>query len=479
MPKFENDSIFWVEVDKISPNPYQPRRDFNEERLRDLAESIRQYGVLQPLTVTRKEKFKDDGIEVEYELIAGERRHRASKIAGLKQVPVIIRSGEESSKMKLELAIIENLQREDLNPIERAQAFKRLADEFDFTHADIGKKVGRSREYVSNSIRLLGLPDDIQSALIADKISEGHARSLLMLRDKPQEQQTLFKEVIYKQMTVRDTEKVARKVAKDKVRKRTPDIDPEILELEKELSDSFGTRVHIEQKPKDKGGKIVIDFFSKEDLETIRNIINSSTVKEVDDLLAKYIENQEQNGGGEDHDRNDDVTVEEVLQEDADDDGSKGEPSDQMRERERVRKKDTQPLSRQGDTPGSNTAGGRTEAQSNHTTSHPSDAARSGENDKRVDSTSRNTEKRTSSSVAPSDSKRVAASQEGEDTTADVQDRSEHNASEGGGKHPEASDVQTTDKPVQSDKREQAKEDAKEEEKEQEEQLYSVRNFSV
>ena len=159
MPAFYNDSIFWIEVDKIKPNPFQPRKEFNEAALQDLADSIRQYGVLQPLVVTRKEIQKaDGGLASEYELIAGERRLRASKIAGLAQVPVLIREGQETDMMKLELAIIENLQREDLNPIDRARAFDRLANEFGFKHAQIGEKIGKSREYVSNSLRLLTLP---------------------------------------------------------------------------------------------------------------------------------------------------------------------------------------------------------------------------------------------------------------------------------------------------------------------------------
>ncbi|PSO47237.1 MAG: hypothetical protein BRC24_00190, partial [Parcubacteria group bacterium SW_4_46_8] len=268
MGRFENDSIFWIEVEKIVPNPYQPRRDFDEEGLRDLAESIRQYGVLQPLTVTRNEKEKESGgIEVEYELIAGERRHRAAEKAGLSQVPAIIRSGEETSKMKLELAIIENLQREDLNPVERAQAFERLSEEFDFTHSEIAEKIGKSREYVSNSIRLLMLPEEMQNALMAGKITEGHAKPLMMLRDKPEEQETLFKEIIYKGLTVRESEEIARRIAQDKVRNKETAPDPETVQAEEELSESLGTRVRI--KRKDEGGKLIIDFFSEEDLENL------------------------------------------------------------------------------------------------------------------------------------------------------------------------------------------------------------------
>ena len=181
-----SNSIFWIEVDKIKPNPYQPRREFDQEKLKELADSIRQYGILQPLVVTRREMEKDDGgLAVEYELIAGERRLRASKIAGLAQVPVLIRVGDDA-KMKLELAIIENLQREDLNPVDRAKAFDRLAKEFGFKHAEIGEKVGKSREYVSNTMRLLTLPERMLTSLSEGKISEGHTRPLMMLVDRPE-----------------------------------------------------------------------------------------------------------------------------------------------------------------------------------------------------------------------------------------------------------------------------------------------------
>ena len=200
-------SVFWVEVDKIRPNPYQPRKAFDEEKIRELADSIRQYGVLQPLVVPRHEETREDGgIQVYYELIAGERRTRAARVAGVHQVPVLIREGdaaEASARLKLELAIIENLQREDLSPVERARAFKRLAEEFGFKHHDIAKKVGKSREYVTNSIRLLSLPAEMITALEEKKISEGHTRPLLMLSHKKEEQEVLFKDIIYKRLAVR------------------------------------------------------------------------------------------------------------------------------------------------------------------------------------------------------------------------------------------------------------------------------------
>lgn len=260
------DSIFWVAVDRIEPNPYQPRLEFDEERLKALAESIRQYGVLQPLVVTRKEVEKQDGgIQSAYELIAGERRLRASKLAGLKEVPVVIRAGEQSDKMKLELAIIENLQREDLNAIDRAKALAQLVETFGLSHAEVGAKIGRSREYVSNSIRLLLLPEAIQHAVVGKELSEGHARALLMLNDKPEERDTLFKEIVLKKTSVRMVEQMARRLAQDKIRKH--DKTPEMMALEKSLTETLGTRVLIENRPN--GGRLLIEFFSPDDLSHI------------------------------------------------------------------------------------------------------------------------------------------------------------------------------------------------------------------
>ncbi len=274
MSQFFSDSIFWIEIEKIHPNPYQPRHEFDEAKLRDLADSIRMYGVLQPLVVTRHERMKEEGgLLVEYELISGERRLRASKLAGLEQVPVIIRSTEQSDQEKLELAIIENLQREDLNPVDRARAFHRLSAEFKFTHAEIAAKVGKSRVYVSNTLRILALPEEMLQALSDGKISEGHTRPLLMLIDRPQEQETLFKEIIFKKINVRDAEVIARKIAVDRVRYHNADVDPELLAIEAKLKESLGTRVRIERK--EVGGKITIEFFSDDDLRTIVDIMNT------------------------------------------------------------------------------------------------------------------------------------------------------------------------------------------------------------
>lgn len=259
-------SIFWIEVDRIKPNPFQPRKEFDEAALKSLSESIRQYGVLQPLTVTKKEIEKPgEGIVVEYELVAGERRLRASKLAGVIQVPCLIRSTEDSDLMKLEMAIIENLQREDLNAIDRAKAFKQLVDEFGLSHSEVAAKVGRSRESVSNSIRLLALPEMMQQAVVDKEITEGHARALLMLVDRPQEQETLFKEIVIKKTSVRHVEQMVRRIAQDKIRKH--DKTPEMMEIEKSLTETLGTRVLIEKRPH--GGRVLIEFFSPEDLSNI------------------------------------------------------------------------------------------------------------------------------------------------------------------------------------------------------------------
>ena len=269
----QSSSVFFIEVDKILPNPYQPRREFEEAPLRDLADSIRQYGLLQPLTVSRSEKENENGgLVTIYELIAGERRLRASKLAGIREVPCLIRVGD-TAMTKLELAIIENVQREDLNAVERARAFQRLSDEFKFNFVQIGKKVGKSREYVSNTVRILMLPQEMLNALSEGKISEGHTRPLMMLNDRPEEQLVLFKEIVIKRISVREAERIARRIAVEKSRKKELLPDPEIMEMEEQLQDAFGTRVHIEKK--EVGGKIMIDFFSPKDLHNILDMIKN------------------------------------------------------------------------------------------------------------------------------------------------------------------------------------------------------------
>ena len=303
----ENDysqAIFWIEASKIEPNPFQPRREFSQEALESLADSIRQYGVLQPLVVTRKEQIKDDGgIVVSYELIAGERRLRAARLAGVSAVPAVIRKEEDSDKVKLELAIIENIQREDLSPLDRAKAFAQLVTDFNLTHLDVAKKIGRSREYVSNSIRLLALPEHVLKALSSGKLTEGHTRPILMLNDRPEEQSQLFRDIIEHGITVREAESMSRRLAKDKIRKPHRIFDRDTIELEEKLAEKLGTRVRIEKK--EKGGKILIEFFSPDDLDNILKVIaeeqlikNGSDVtngfeslEEVEEKEAKEIAN--------------------------------------------------------------------------------------------------------------------------------------------------------------------------------------------
>ena len=274
MQQFLNDAIFWVEVEKVKPNPFQPRREFDEAKLRELADSIRMYGVLQPLVVTRKEIQKEDGgLATEYELISGERRLRASRLVGLAQVPGIIRFGAGNARGKRELAFIENLQREDLTVVDRARAFKRLSSEFGFKHFEIGAKVGKSREYVSNTVRVLDLPEEMLIALSEGKISEGHTRPLLMLGSRPEEQATLFKEIVYKRITVREAESASRRIAVERARRKDLIIDSELVALEERLRESLGTRVRIERL--EKGGRIHIDFFSHDDVRAILSLVDA------------------------------------------------------------------------------------------------------------------------------------------------------------------------------------------------------------
>ena len=281
------DSVFWIDVERIVPNPYQPRKEFSEEGLRSLAESIRQYGVLQPLVVSRTDVEKPDGgLESMYELVAGERRLRASKLAGLKQVPVVIRQGD-TNLTKLELAIIENLQREDLNAIDRAKALQQLVNEFGISHAETAAKIGRSREYVSNSLRLLSLPEHMQSAIIAKEMSEGHARPLMALNDKPEERETLFKEIVLKRMSVRAAERIARSIAQDRVRSYHRK-SREMVDLEKSLTETLGTRVIIETNAE--GGRLLIEFFSSDDLQQLVDVLATEreAEKEVSDIETAF-----------------------------------------------------------------------------------------------------------------------------------------------------------------------------------------------
>lgn len=266
MPR-RGEAIFWIEIEKIEPNPFQPRREFGDDALHDLAGSIREHGVLQPVLVTKREIETPSGLEVKYELIAGERRWRASKIAGLSQIPAIIRRGIPDGRVKLELAIIENVQREDLNAMERARAFKQLVDEFHLVQKEIASRVGKSREMVANTLRLLALPPEIQQAVHEGRISEGHARAVLMTGDDQQKQFEVYHAILNDRLSVREAENRARQVG-GKVftpRKRPTKVeDPEMRQWQSKLQEQLGTKVQLQRIGE--RGKIVVEFYSEEEL---------------------------------------------------------------------------------------------------------------------------------------------------------------------------------------------------------------------
>lgn len=247
-----------IAVGDIVPNPHQPRIFFSPEKLTELSDSIREYGILQPLTVTK------NGTN-QYELIAGERRFQAAKLAGLTHVPAIVREANEQSKF--ELAIIENIQRHDLNPIEEAKAYRKLMDEFGMSQEAVAQKMGKSRSAIANTSRLLQLPVEIQRALAEGKISEGHAKAILAL-DNPEKQRALFELILEGGLTVRETEAKAREVSVHSY-KRIVAADPIIREKEERLMEVFGTKVKINKTGR--GGKIVIEYYGDEDLRHLMN----------------------------------------------------------------------------------------------------------------------------------------------------------------------------------------------------------------
>ena len=265
------DSVFWIETSKIEPNPFQPRRVFDAGELTALAQSIREHGVLQPLLVTKVTKDTPSGVDVRYQLIAGERRWRASKLAGLHTVPVIVRGTDTSDQAKLELALIENVQREDLNAIERAKAFQQLIDQFNLAHQDIAQRIGKSREMVTNTLRLLRLPKEMQEAIGGGSITEGHARALLMLDPEPDKQQQLFREMQEGPMSVRAAELAARALGGAKVQKRSKlknaPVDPDLQSLRERLEELFGTKVSLSRRGE--RGRIIVEFYSDEELQGI------------------------------------------------------------------------------------------------------------------------------------------------------------------------------------------------------------------
>lgn len=258
----ESNRILEVEVEKIIPNPHQPRLSFNEEKLAELANSIKNHGIIQPLVVSR-----DGG---RYEIIAGERRFQAAKLAGLQKVPVILRDAEE--KEKLELALIENIQRHDLNCVEEARAYKKLYGEYQMSQEEVADKVGKSRSAVANKMRLLNLPIEIQRALTEEKITEGHAKAILAVSN-PEKQRALFELILKNNLTVRQIEDKTKEISV-RSHKRIVNIDPEIKDLENKLMEILGTRVKVTKSGG--GGKIIVEYYSKEELDNILNKIFNS-----------------------------------------------------------------------------------------------------------------------------------------------------------------------------------------------------------
>lgn len=245
-----------VPIGQIVPNPHQPRLHFDAAKLDELTASIKEHGILQPLIVSR--------VRDSYELIAGERRLQAAKKAGLMTVPVVIRTADD--REKLELAILENIQRHDLNPIEEAKAYLRLTDEFGLGQEEVAKKMGRSRSSVANTLRLLSLPVEIQRAVADGRLSEGHAKALLAI-DNPEKQRALFDLIIKEELTVRETEDKARAVSVRGHTRKMIAPTPELAAKEEWLSEQLGTKVKIQ--PKGKGGKIVIEYYSGEELNAV------------------------------------------------------------------------------------------------------------------------------------------------------------------------------------------------------------------
>lgn len=255
-----------VEVDLIQPGPMQPRTHFDEGSLEGLADSIRTHGIVQPLLVRRQGD--------RYELIAGERRWRAARLAGLSKVPVVVK--EVPDQDLLEIALIENIQREDLNPIEEAQAYKRLIENVGLTQEALAARVGRDRSYITNYLRLLKLPDDLQQLVIEGRLSTGHARTILGLAHADL-QRRIARQVVDGALSVRATEHLVRKAVEGSPAKTASAVDPNIRAAETKLRRALGTQVRIVQLRGEGPGKIEISFFSNQDLDRIYNLLLSTT----------------------------------------------------------------------------------------------------------------------------------------------------------------------------------------------------------
>ena len=257
---------FFCDIDMIRPNRYQPRRQFPADDLASLADSIKSQGIIQPLLVRQD--------EVGYELVAGERRLRAANLAGLDQVPVVVR--DISDHKMLEISIVENIQRENLNPMEEADAYHRLISEFELTQEEAAERVGKSRSAVANFLRLRQLPGDIKESILAGVLSMGHARALLGA-DTPAKQQTAFREVVAKRLSVRQTEALIKRINAQQQPAPAPEITPEqryFNDVSEDLSRHFGTRVRIQRKGKK--GRLEIDFFGDDDLDRLLGMLRGS-----------------------------------------------------------------------------------------------------------------------------------------------------------------------------------------------------------
>ncbi len=259
-PQIEKEDIVYLDVREIEPNPFQPRRDFDSESLEELKTSIKEKGFIQPILVRKKGDS--------YELIAGERRLKAAKLLGLNKIPSIIREVKDDES--LELSLIENLQREDLNPIDQANAYKYLIENFDFSQEKIAKVIGKARATVTNTLRLLNLPKEIQDEIRRRRLSSGHAKVLLEITDL-QKQRYLAKEIISKSLSVRELESIIHKGLKKKKIKIREGISSELIAIQTDLQNILGTKVRIIQYRR--RGKIQIDFYSSEDLERVLGII--------------------------------------------------------------------------------------------------------------------------------------------------------------------------------------------------------------
>jgi ParB family chromosome partitioning protein len=261
--QFHDNGIRQIPTGNISPNPRQPRTNFNSEELDELAISIREHGVIQPLLITAGETPGS------YILIAGERRLLAAKSIDMEQVPAIIR--EASDQELVELALIENVQREDLGPLETAEAYRQLNEDFGLSHEEIAARVGKSRTTITNTLRLFNLADEVKQALASGKISEGHARALLSLNSE-KAQVAVLDSILKQNLNVRQTEQLVRKLGGEKPEKRAPtQPDPEVKALEEQLRQRLGTKVSLNQKSR--GGTLTIHYYSAEELDTLIAII--------------------------------------------------------------------------------------------------------------------------------------------------------------------------------------------------------------